>query len=119
VAMTRCTCRLRNFLQLACTLLTFLADGVRFLGLCFRPSPALAAENLFLRKQLALYQERQVKPRRTTHVLRMVPGLARSQVRQAASVSRGATRNLYPLAWSGVPAVLAMEIPSRTPTHSC
>ncbi len=35
-----------------------------YLGLCLRPSPILAAENLFLRKQLALYQERQVKPRR-------------------------------------------------------
>jgi putative transposase len=72
MAMTRFTCRLRNLRQLACTLLTFLADGLRFLGLCLRPSPALAAENLFLRKQLALYQERQVKPRRTTHGLRMV-----------------------------------------------
>lgn len=29
-----------------------------------RPSQALAAENLFLRKQLALFQERQIKPRR-------------------------------------------------------
>ena len=27
-------------------------------GLCLRPSRRLAAENLFLRKQLALYQER-------------------------------------------------------------
>jgi transposase InsO family protein len=70
--MTQFTCWLRNLPQLACTLLTFLADGVRFLGLCLYPSPALAAENLFLRKQLALYQERQVKPRRTTHALRMV-----------------------------------------------
>jgi hypothetical protein len=52
--------------------LTFLADGVCFLGLCLRSSPALAAENLFLRKQLALYQEHQVKARRTTHALRMV-----------------------------------------------
>jgi putative transposase len=36
-----------------------------------RPSPALAAENLFLRKQLALYQERQMKPRRATHMTRL------------------------------------------------
>jgi putative transposase len=72
MAMTRCTCWFRNLRQLACTLLTFLADGLRFVGLCLRPSPALAAENLFLRKQLALYEERDVKPRRTTPVLRMV-----------------------------------------------
>jgi transposase InsO family protein len=32
----------------------------------------LAAENLFLRKQLALYQERNVKSRRTTHAIRIV-----------------------------------------------
>ena len=72
MAMTRCTCRLRKLRQLACTLLTFLVDGLRFVGLCLYPSPALAAENLFLRKQLALYQERRVKPRRTPPALRMV-----------------------------------------------
>ena len=39
-------------------------DALRFIGLSVRPHSALAAENLFLRKQLALYLERQVKPRR-------------------------------------------------------
>lgn len=46
------------------TLLAVLCDAVRFLMVCLRPSPTLAAENLFLRKQLAQYQERQIKPRR-------------------------------------------------------
>jgi putative transposase len=32
---------------------------------------ALAAENLFLRKQLALYRERGIKPRRATHATRI------------------------------------------------
>src|SRR5712692_8428737 len=45
---------------------------MRFLGLCLRPSPTLAAENLFLRKQLAMYQERRVKPRRATPATRLV-----------------------------------------------
>jgi hypothetical protein len=31
-------------------LLVLIADTVRYVGLCLRPSPALAAENLFLRK---------------------------------------------------------------------
>jgi putative transposase len=62
---------LRFLIRLACTLLTLLVDVVRFLSLCLRPSPALAAENLFLRKQLALYQERHVKPRRATNTTRM------------------------------------------------
>jgi len=52
-------------------LLSLIADAVRYLGLSLRPSPALAAENLFLRKQLALYQERQVKPRRATNAVRV------------------------------------------------
>jgi transposase InsO family protein len=43
---------------------------MRFLRLCLRPSPTLAAENLFLRKQLAMYQERHIKPRRATHAAR-------------------------------------------------
>jgi transposase InsO family protein len=52
------------------TLLTLLGDVVHFLWLCLRPSAGLAAENLFLRKQLAFYQERQVKPRRATDATR-------------------------------------------------
>ena len=52
-------------------LLSFIVDAVRYLGLCLRPSAALAAENLFLRKQLALYQERQVKPRQATDAIRL------------------------------------------------
>ena len=39
-------------------------DTLRFIRLSHRSHFALAAENLFLRKQLALYLERQVKPRR-------------------------------------------------------
>jgi hypothetical protein len=43
------------------TLLAVLCDAARFLMLYLRPASALAAENLFLHKQLAQYQERQVK----------------------------------------------------------
>jgi hypothetical protein len=39
---------LRNVAQFVCTLLTLLADGLRYLRLCLRPSSALAAENLFM-----------------------------------------------------------------------
>jgi hypothetical protein len=41
------------------TLLSLLLDAVRCLVLCLRPVPALAAEILLLRKQLALCEERQ------------------------------------------------------------
>ena len=53
-------------------LLAVLCDAVRFLMLCLRPSPTMAAEDLFLRKQLAQYQERQVKPRRANDATRIV-----------------------------------------------
>src|SRR5438093_3518173 len=72
MAMTRCTHLLRTLLQLTSTLLPLLYDGLRFLRLCLRPSPTLAAETLFLRKQLAMYQERNVKPKRTTSATRIV-----------------------------------------------
>jgi transposase InsO family protein len=52
-------------------LLSLIADALHYVGLCLRSSPALAAENLFLRKQLALYQERQVKPRQATNAIRV------------------------------------------------
>jgi hypothetical protein len=42
--------------------LQIFGDSFRFLALCLRPKTSLAAENLFLRKQLAFYQERKVKP---------------------------------------------------------
>jgi hypothetical protein len=53
------------------TLLSVLIDAARFLVLCLQPAPALAAENLFLRKQLAQHQECQGKPRRTNDATRI------------------------------------------------
>jgi hypothetical protein len=47
----------RHVCQLASMLLSLIVDAMCFLALCLRPSPILAAGNLFLRKQLALYQE--------------------------------------------------------------
>jgi hypothetical protein len=40
------------------------ADGLLFFRLLFRSRTALSAEVLFLRKQLAFYEERQAQPRR-------------------------------------------------------
>ena len=59
-----------HFVQVVWTLLALVGNTVRFGLLCLRPSAALAAENLFLRKQLALYQERHIKPRRATDATR-------------------------------------------------
>jgi len=42
-----------------------------FLRFCVRSRSALLAENLFLRKQLAFYQEHQIRPRRLTDAARI------------------------------------------------
>jgi hypothetical protein len=47
-------------------------DLVRLLLLSSRSRRALAAENLFLRKQLALFQERRVRPHRAHDSTRLV-----------------------------------------------
>ena len=46
------------------TIITLLGDPAAFFWLTLRPQSTLAAENLFLRKQLAMFQERKAKPRR-------------------------------------------------------
>ena len=51
--------------------LSLFVDVLRFLILHLRLRSSLAAENLFLRKQLAFYQERKIKPRRTSHPTRL------------------------------------------------
>ena len=52
-----------------------IADFVVYLGLLIRPRKAIAAENLFLRRQLALYQERKVDPRRIDPATRITLAL--------------------------------------------
>jgi len=53
-------------------------DVVRLVAVATRPRAALVAENLFLRKQLALFQERKVRPRRADAATRwMMASLSR------------------------------------------
>jgi putative transposase len=71
MTMTRLPCLLHRITQPVRTLLMLLVDVVHYLGLCLRSPATLAAENLFLRKQLALYQERQLTPKRVTPATRI------------------------------------------------
>ena len=64
MAKSRSGAALRTILRIACDLL-------RLVSAAGRSHAQLAAENLFLRKQLALYVERQVKPRRADDATRM------------------------------------------------
>ena len=68
--MSRVPRLLRHAWYIAAMLLTLVLDTARFLRLCLRTPVTLAAENLFLRKQLAMYQERDVKPKRATNATR-------------------------------------------------
>ena len=60
------------FSHAATTGRTVLVDLGIFLALCLRSRAALAAENLFLRKQLALFEERKAQPHRATDPVRFV-----------------------------------------------
>jgi hypothetical protein len=64
--MLRLSRALQPLVPCVVMLCTLFLEAARFLRCCLRSSAALAAENLFLRKQLALYQARHVKPQRVT-----------------------------------------------------
>ena len=60
-----------SLFRLVSMLLDLATDALRFLLLGTRSRAALKAENLFLRKQLALYVERKARPRRATDATRL------------------------------------------------
>ena len=57
--------------RLLSILVALAQDALQFLALGTRSKAALKAENLFLRKQLALYLEREVRPKRATDATRL------------------------------------------------
>jgi putative transposase len=69
--MTHLMQLIRHLGQFISMLPMLLADGLQYVGLCLRSPTALAAENLFLRKQLALCRERSITPRRATRATRL------------------------------------------------
>jgi putative transposase len=71
VASSRAMRTARVVLRLASLLLALAQDALRFLLLGTRSKAALKAESIFLRKQLALYLERELKPRRATDATRL------------------------------------------------
>src|SRR3979409_1143492 len=58
-------------LTVAEVLIGIVCESLRWLRLAARSSRSIKAENLFLRRQLALYIERGVKPRRIDFVTRI------------------------------------------------
>jgi len=93
---------LGEFARLARTLFT---DGMHFIALRARSRTALAAENLFLRKQLAFYQERKVVPRRFDNVSRLILVLLSNSFAWKDALVNVTLR---------VSTVLALEVAART-----
>ena len=58
--------------SLLLTIFDLLLDALRFIRHSLQQRCTLAAENLFLRKQLALYLERQVEPRRPRAAAKLI-----------------------------------------------
>ena len=61
----------RNILPILTVLLELLRDGWQFLKVTARSRTAVAAEVLFLRKQLAYYRDHKIRPRRLTDAARL------------------------------------------------
>jgi hypothetical protein len=66
-----------------------LADAARFSILLFRPTRSVQAENLFLRRQLALFKERGIQPRRVDSATRISLAMGEGVVVLAKSVLDG------------------------------
>ena len=78
--------------------LSVLADLFRFLVLSLRSESSLAAENLFLRKQLGFYRERKIKPRRTSPSAQVTLILLSRWFNWRSALNGGDTQNLHRLA---------------------
>jgi hypothetical protein len=85
-------------------------DLVRLAFLTARSRSTLAAENLFLRKQLALFQERKVKPRRADDSTRWMMATLSRIFQWRDALGECEAGYAHPLAPQRIPAVLALEV---------
>ena len=90
--------------------LALIVDLLRLLRLTFRSRAQLAAESLFLRKQLACYVERKVRPKGADNASRVAPVLLSRFVawRELLTIVRPDKllrrhRNQYRLFWQAKP----------------
>jgi hypothetical protein len=90
-------------------LIQLVAEGLRWWALAFRSSQSIRAENLFLRRQLALYIERGVKPRRIDTVTRIGVTLLSRFLNWWDALVVVRPETMISLAPSGMEAVLAAE----------
>jgi hypothetical protein len=90
-----------------------LADILRFVVLLFRTTQSIQTENLFLRRQLALFIERGVRPRCVDAATRVSLAILARMVdwRNALVVVQPATM----IRWhrTGWRVILAIQVPTR------
>jgi putative transposase len=99
----------RQFLELSVTLQILVSDCVNFCAAGLRSRTALAAENLFLRKELALFREREKKAAATTAADRFVLSKLARFFKLARCFGDRQTSHVDRLASSGAPPLLALE----------
>ena len=100
-------------LTLVGILIQLIGQTLCWFRLAFRSTQSIMAENLFLRRQLALYVERGVKSRRVDQVTRISLVLLSRLFRLAGRPGGGAPRDDDPLAPGRLEAVLAPEVSTR------
>ena len=93
------------------------SDCLSFWAALFRTRAALAAENLFLRKQLALFEEREKKAKLQLQPTAMFFKTG-SIVRLAQRLGNRETSHAHCLASDGFLPVLALEVETTRPTAS-
>ena len=98
-------------LKVSGILIELLAEVLRWLRLAFRSSQSIQAENLFLRRQLALYIKRGAKPRRIDSATRIALTSAVATLRLARCAGCGAPGDVDSLAPSGMAFTLAVRSP--------
>ena len=94
--------------QVARAIVEVLFDLVKLVVLSLRPATAIRAENLVLRKQLAAYIERGIKPRRLDHASRVSLSVF-SRLFDVKDVIVIVRVDRCPLAPTGLADVLALE----------
>ena len=90
------------------------ADGLLFFFLLFRSRTSLSAEVLFLRKQLAFYEERQVQPRRLNDSARFSLIVWSRFLQLERGLANRQTRDADWLASQGLQVVLEREVASQS-----
>ena len=104
-----------------------LVDVLKFLSLGFRSRAQLAAENLFLRKQLALYAERRIRACRADDATRITLVLLARLIDLASRADHRETGHPDQVASQRISPILAVEVegarpaaaPSRRSTPDC